>query len=77
VIKVEPSSAAVKTVMDGMTHGRALPSANGALYYEVPANTALPGLLRELVNADAITRFEAIEPSLQEIYIQTIEGDKA
>lgn len=74
VIKVEPPSAAVKAVMEGMTHGRALPATNGALFYEVPANTPLPDLLRQLVNADAITRFEAIEPSLQEIYIHAIEG---
>jgi ABC-2 type transport system ATP-binding protein len=77
VIKIEPPSAAVKAVMDGMTHGHALPGANGALYYEVSADTQLPGLLRELVNVDAITRFEAIEPSLQEIYIHTIEQTNA
>lgn len=74
VIKVEPPSAAVKSVMESMTHGRPLPAANGALYYEVPANTPLPDLLRKLVGVDAITRFEAVEPSLQEIYIHTIES---
>jgi ABC-2 type transport system ATP-binding protein len=74
VIKVEPPSEAVKTVMNGMTHGHALPAANGALYYEVPADTPLPDLLRQLVSADAITRFEAIEPSLQDIYLHTIGG---
>jgi ABC-2 type transport system ATP-binding protein len=74
VIKIEPRSAAVKSVMENMTHGRSLPPANGALFFEVPANTPLPDLLRQLVNADAVTRFEAIEPSLQEIYIHTIEG---
>jgi ABC-2 type transport system ATP-binding protein len=74
VIKVEPPSGAVKAVMDSMTHGRALPSSNGALYYEIPADTALPDLLRRLVDADAITRFEAIEPSLQDIYLHTIGG---
>lgn len=74
VIKVEPPSGAVKTVMDSMAHGRALPTANGALYYEIPAETPLPDLLRRLVDADAITRFEAIEPSLQDIYLHTIGG---
>ncbi len=74
VIRVEPSSAAVKSIMETVTHGRALPSANGALDYEVPSDTPLPDLLRRLVDADAITRFESIEPSLQEIYIHTIEG---
>lgn len=73
VIKVEPASVAVKNVMESMTHGRALPGANGALYYEVPVGTALPDLLRRLVDAEAITRFESIEPSLHDIYIRTIE----
>jgi ABC-2 type transport system ATP-binding protein len=75
VIKIEPPSTAVKAVMENTAHGRLLPPANGALYYEVPANTPLSGLLRQLVDAEAITRFEAIEPSLQEIYIHTIEGN--
>jgi ABC-2 type transport system ATP-binding protein len=72
VIKVEPCSDAVKRVLERVPHARALPSQNGALYYEVPAGTELPSVLRDLVNADAVTRFEAIEPSLHEIYIHTI-----
>jgi ABC-2 type transport system ATP-binding protein len=72
VIKVEPASAAVKTVLDALPSAHRLPSQNGAVYYEVPTGTELPGLLRNLVEADAITRFEAIEPSLHEIYIHTI-----
>jgi ABC-type uncharacterized transport system ATPase subunit len=72
VIRVEPSSDAVKGVMERVPQAHALPSQNGALYYEVPSGTQLPVLLRDLVNADAVTRFEAIEPSLHEIYIHTI-----
>ncbi len=73
VIKVEPHSGAVRLVLEGVPQTRALPSDNGALYYEVPAGTPLPALLRELIDADAITRFESIEPSLHDIYIRTIE----
>jgi len=72
VIKVEPSSDAIKSILETVPNAQALPSQNGALYYEVPAGTELPVLLRNLVNADAVTRFEAIEPSLHEIYIHTI-----
>jgi len=72
VIKVEPPSDAVKRVLDRVPSAHALPNLNGALYYEVPSGTELPGLLRELVSADAITRFESIEPSLHDIYIHTI-----
>ena len=72
VLKIEPPSPAVRQVLDTVAHAAALPSTNGALYYEVPASTELPGVLRRLVAAEAITRFEAIEPSLHDIYIHTI-----
>lgn len=72
IIKVEPSTDTVRTILDRIPSAHALPSENGALYFEVPAGIQLPGLLRELVSADAITRFESIEPSLHEIYIHTI-----
>jgi ABC-2 type transport system ATP-binding protein len=73
IIKVEPPTEPVRMVLERVPSAHALPSENGALYYEVPAGTQLPNLLRDLVNADAITRFESIEPSLHEIYIHTIE----
>jgi hypothetical protein len=69
---VEPPTQAVREVLSRLPDARALPSENGALYYEVPSGTALPPVLRELVNVEAVTRFEAIEPSLHEIYIHTI-----
>jgi ABC-2 type transport system ATP-binding protein len=74
VIKVEPASAALRSVLDRVPNARAMPG-NGALYYEVPAATRYPELLRELVNTDAVTRFDALEPSLQEIYLHTIGAD--
>ena len=72
IIKVEPPTQAVREVLSRVPDGRALPSENGGIYYEVPAGTALPPVLRDLVNVEAITRFESIEPSLHEIYIHTI-----
>jgi ABC-2 type transport system ATP-binding protein len=74
VIKVEPATAALRSVLDRVPNGRAIPG-NGALYYEVPVGTEYPPLLRDLVAADAVTRFDALEPSLQEIYLHTIESD--
>ena len=74
VIRVEPGTPPVQAVLSQIPGGKILPSDNGAMDYEVPANTPLPDLLRRLVQADAITRFEAIEPSLHDIYIHTIEG---
>lgn len=74
VLKIEPPSAAVQAVLAELPQSRVLPSSNGSVYCEVPAATPLPDLLRRLVGADAITRFEAMEPSLHDIYIRTIGG---
>ena len=70
VLRVEPSSDAVKAVLEKIPGAKVLPSDNGSAQYEVAANTALPQVLRDLVAAEAITRFEAIEPSLHDIYLR-------
>ena len=77
VIKVEPPSPAVRAVLERVPHSRLVPGDNGALYCEVPAATEFPALLRELVAADAVTRFDAMDPTLQEIYIHTISNGAA
>ncbi len=74
VIRVEPPSAAVRAVLERIPHARSLGEENGAIDVEVPAGIALPDLLRLLIDVDAITRFECIEPSLHDIYIHTIRG---
>ena len=70
ILRVEPASDAVTAVLDRIPNARTLGSENGAVDYEVQADTPLPEILRDLVAADAITRFEAIEPSLHDIYIR-------
>jgi ABC-2 type transport system ATP-binding protein len=77
VIKVEPPSAAVRAVLERVPNSRLVSGDNGALYCEVPTATQLPALLRELVAADAVTRFDAMDPTLQEIYIHTISNGAA
>jgi len=72
VLRVEPASDAARSVLDGLPNARRLGSEDGALDYEVALGTALPDILRRLVSAEAITRFEAIEPSLQDIYLRAI-----
>jgi ABC-2 type transport system ATP-binding protein len=74
VIRVEPASAAVRAILDSVAGARSLPGEEGELLYEVPAATELPEILRRLVAAEAVTRFEAIEPTLHDIYVHTIEG---
>ena len=72
VLRVAPATDAVSAVLDAVTNARRLGMQDGALDYEVSADAPLPGILRDLVAADAITRFEAIEPSLQDIYLRAI-----
>jgi ABC-2 type transport system ATP-binding protein len=74
VIRVEPASDAVRRVLDAVPGAQNLPGEEGELLYEIPAKTELPEILRNLVASEAVTRFEAIEPTLHDIYVHTIEG---
>jgi ABC-2 type transport system ATP-binding protein len=73
ILRVAPGSESVRAILNGIEGARFVTSIDGRVDYEVPAGTPLPGVLRALVGADAITTFEAIEPSLHDIYIRTIE----
>lgn len=72
ILRVRPHSQALQRVFDRVTGSRPLHGDNGALEVEVPAETKLPELLRELVAADAVTLFESIEPSLNDIYLRAV-----
>jgi ABC-2 type transport system ATP-binding protein len=74
VIGIEPATAAARAILDGIAGARALPGDGGTLLYEIPSQAGLPNILRELVAVEAVTRFEAIEPSLHDIYVRTIAG---
>jgi len=74
VLRVEPASDAVTSVLDAVPNARRIGSEKRAVDYEIPAATSLPDTLRALVAAESITRFEAIEPSLHDIYIDAIAG---
>ncbi len=74
LLRVTPGSEKVRGILNGISGARFLTGVNGSVDYEVPAQTQLPGILRSLVDADSITSFEALEPSLQDIYIRTIEA---
>lgn len=76
IIRVEPANDRVSTILQQIDGALPLPSENGALSVRVPAATPLPELLRALVGIEAITRFESVEPSLQDIYLNTIGSEK-
>jgi ABC-2 type transport system ATP-binding protein len=70
VLRVEPGSDAVRAVLAQIPGAKSVGAQNGAVDYEVAAGTELPGVLRQLVSTEAVTRFESIEPSLQDIYLR-------
>jgi len=75
-IEVEPNVPALRRVLDGLPelHASAMRTGNGvpsALVYDLPAEADVSAILRQLVEAGGVTRFERIEPSLQEIYART------
>ncbi|MBV9269682.1 MAG: ATP-binding cassette domain-containing protein [Candidatus Eremiobacteraeota bacterium] len=71
IVRVAPPTDSVRAVLERIPHTRLI-SQDGALDVEIPRETDLPALLRELVAAAAVTRFESIEPSLHDIYIRAI-----
>ncbi len=75
VVRVSPGSAAVNAIL-GNVPGAKPTRQNGEVNYVVPADTDFAALLRALVSAEGITQFEAMEPSLHEIYLRAI-GENA
>jgi ABC-2 type transport system ATP-binding protein len=76
VVRVAPQSDTVHRLLQGVAGGRALTPIDGAIDYQVPAATDFAALLHSLVEVAPITKFEALEPSLHEIYLRTI-GENA
>ncbi len=77
IVEVEPPAEPLRAVLDATAGARALPPGEGtALAYEVPADADAAELLRRLVAAGDVTRFERVEPSLRDIYLRAI-GDAA
>jgi ABC-2 type transport system ATP-binding protein len=76
VVRVAPASDSLRSLLERVDGATALTHANGAIDYQVPATTDFAGLLRTLVAAAPVTKFEAIEPSLTEIYLRAI-GESA
>ncbi len=72
VVRVAPDSAAVRAVLGAIPGARHVDEREGRVDYEVAANTDFAGVLRALVNADAVTTFETLEPTLHEIYLNAI-----
>jgi ABC-2 type transport system ATP-binding protein len=71
-VRVDPPTPAIRRVLASVAGAQEILMANGSIDVEVPAKTDFAQLLRQLVEVDAITRFEALEPSLNDIYLDAI-----
>jgi ABC-2 type transport system ATP-binding protein len=73
IVEVEPPSDALRGVFETVPGAKALPEADRpVLAYEIPADTDTAALLRRLVAAGDVTRFERVDPSLRDIYLRAI-----
>jgi ABC-2 type transport system ATP-binding protein len=72
VVRVAPANESVRGLLERVDGATPLARVDGAIDYQVPATTDFAALLRTLVDAAPVTKFEAIEPSLHEIYLRAI-----
>jgi len=73
IVEVEPVADSLRSVLDTTPGARRLPEADRpTLAYELPADADTAGLLRRLVAAGDVTRFERVDPSLRDIYLRAI-----
>jgi len=73
IIEVEPVADPLRRVLDTTLGARRLPEADRpVLAYEIPADADTASLLRRLVAAGDVTRFERVDPSLRDIYLRAI-----
>jgi len=76
VVRVAPSSAPVRHSLNATPGARLIADDGASVDYEFPRTTAFSDVLRTLVSVDAITRFDALDPSLQDIYMHAIGNGK-
>jgi ABC-2 type transport system ATP-binding protein len=74
IVEVEPVAEPLRGVLDATPGARRLPEADRrqTLAYELPAEADTAALLRRLVAAGDVTRFERVDPSLRDIYLRAI-----
>jgi ABC-2 type transport system ATP-binding protein len=76
VVRVAPSSEAVRNTLSVVPGARLVGENGESLEYELPSTTAFADVLRNLVATNAITRFDTLDPSLQDVYLNAIANGK-
>jgi ABC-2 type transport system ATP-binding protein len=72
VVRVAPASAPVRRALEEVPGSRALGNEDGTVAFEVPSKTDVAHLLARLVAVEGIRRFDALEPSLRDIYLDAV-----
>ena len=72
IVRVTPGSPAVRQALDAVPGAHALAGDDAAAVYEVPAGTDVARLLAHLVAVESIRRFDALEPSLRDVYLDVV-----
>ncbi len=72
VLRVAPDGVAVRATLERIAGGRLIGAADGSVDYEIPVATPLPNLLRALITDSPIAQFQALEPSLHDVYMRAI-----
>jgi ABC-2 type transport system ATP-binding protein len=72
LVRVAPYNDEVTNILSKVAGAQSPSHLNGYVDYRVPADTDFASLLRALVAVAPVTRFEAVEPSLHDIYLRAI-----
>ncbi len=76
-VRIAPGSSTVREILEALPGSVYVASLDGEVDYRVSSEVDFAALLRSLVDREAITKFEAMQPSLHEIYIRAIgEGER-
>jgi len=76
VVRVAPISDSARAALESATGFVPQTNADGTLDVTLPATSDFSALLKTLVAAAPISRFEALEPSLHEIYLRATGEEK-
>jgi ABC-2 type transport system ATP-binding protein len=74
VVVVEPASRELTAVLQREPEAAQRPTVNGTLAFDLRRDVDLPDLARRLTAAGDLTRFERLEPSLNDIYLRAINA---
>jgi ABC-2 type transport system ATP-binding protein len=76
LVRVGPAPKAVTDVLDRVPGAHFVRNDNGYAEYRMPAHTDFAAILQTLVSVERVQRFEALEPTLNEIYLNAVGAER-